>query len=317
MKFFKMVYFTKEGKGIDEKEPQKRAFFRFWSRFWEKRYSIIGANFLYLLGGIISLAIASFVFFISISLFVNLDGTDNILGVLLESQETSYFATEGLLIIMALFAVFFTCIPVFAVGPLYAGLAFLLRSFVTEEPVFLWHDFKTKTKTNFKLSTKVGITNAIAGFLLVIDGAAYFAISNNSSGFFSDVPNFMLVIAITIIIFLTVLLLMVNLYVYPIMVTFNITFKQLYKNALIFSLIRWIPNLLMLILNAVIVALPFFIIILNSALYVPALLYIVITPAFIGFLNNFYVNSAIRKYLLDNEEADKSEDMQESENVAY
>ena len=55
MKLFKFLDFTKDGKGIEKDAPQKRAFFRFWSRFWEKRYRLIGANFLYLPSAIISL----------------------------------------------------------------------------------------------------------------------------------------------------------------------------------------------------------------------------------------------------------------------
>jgi uncharacterized membrane protein YesL len=104
---------------------------------------------------------------------------------------------------------------------------------------------------------------------------------------------------------------MVNLYVYPIMVTFNVTYKQLYKNAVILSLLRWIPNLLILILNAVLIALPFLFMFGNSTLVISTVLYIFFTPAFIGFLNNFYVNNTIKKYLIDNESADKSKEITE------
>lgn len=309
-----MVYFTKEGKGIDKGEPQKRAFFRFWSRFWEKRYSIIKSNLLYLVAGLLSLAIASIVIFFALSLFAALDGDESAIGLLLQNKQgASDISREVLIIIVAFTALFTTAIPIFAIGPLYAGFTYLLRSFVTENPVFIWHDFKTKTRSNFKLGLKVGLTNFAAGFFLMVDAAAYMAISNNSQGQFSNVPSFILFIAIAVILFLALLLLMANLYVYPIMVTFHVSYKQLYKNAIILSLLRWIPNLLMIILNAVVIAFPFLFMFRNSSLFVPTILYIFITPAFMGFLNNFYVSNTIKKYLIDNVSADKSNETTKEE----
>ncbi|HOA32818.1 MAG: DUF624 domain-containing protein [Clostridiaceae bacterium] len=310
MKLFKLD-FNKDGKGIEKDAPQKRAFFRFWIRFWEKRYSIIGANFLYLPSAIISLFVATLIFLVAASLFVTLEGSDNAIAQFLQNKETTEMARQTIVTVIAFTAITTTVIPIFAVGPLYAGFTYLLRSFVTENPVFLWHDFKTKTRSNFKLGLKVGLTNFLAGFFLMVDAAAYMAISNNSQGQFSNVPSFILFVAIAVILFLSLLLMMVNLYVYPIMVTFNVTYKQLYKNAVILSLLRWIPNLLILILNAVLIALPFLFMFGNSTLVISTVLYIFFTPAFIGFLNNFYVNNTIKKYLIDNESADKSKEITE------
>jgi len=309
LKLFKFLDFTKDGKGIEKDAPQKRAFFRFWSRFWEKRYRLIGANFLYLPSAIISLFVATLVFLVAASLFVTLEGSDNAISQFLQNRESATeMARQTIIIVIAFTAIITTVVPIFAVGPFYAGFTYLLRSIVTENPVFLWHDFKTKARSNFKLGLKVGLTNFVAGFFLMVDAAAYMAISNNSQGQFSNVPSFILFIAIAVILFLSLLLMMVNLYAYPIMVTFNVTYKQLYKNAIILSLIRWIPNLLILILNAVLIALPFLFMFGNSTLVIPTVLYIFITPAFIGFLNNFYVNNTIQKYLIDNESADKSKE---------
>ena len=67
---------------------------------------------------------------------------------------------------------------------------------------------------------------------------------------------------------------------------------------------------MILILNAVLIALPFLFMFGNSTLVIPTVLYIFITPAFIGFLNNFYVNNTIKKYLIDNESADKPKKLQ-------
>ena len=87
MKLFKFLDFTKDGKGIEKDAPQKRAFFRFWSRFWEKRYRLIGANFLYLPSAIISLFVATLVFLVAASLFVTLEGSDNAISQFLQNRN--------------------------------------------------------------------------------------------------------------------------------------------------------------------------------------------------------------------------------------
>lgn len=305
MKFFNLVNFTKEGKGVEKDEPQKRAFFRFWIRVWEKRYSLIGSNLLYLLSGILSGAIIAVVYYFALALFAALDGGEGSISMLLKGNGDTDL-TRAVFMLLAFLVIYLTTVPVFAVGPFYSGFTFLLRSFVREQPVFLWTDFISKTRSNLKLSLKVCLTNAAIGSVLMIDAAAYMAISNNRSGNFGNVPPFLMFIVIAVLLFLSVLFLMVNLYIYPIVVTFNVSYKQLYKNAVILSLIRWIPNLLILILDAAIIALPILLIAGDFGFYVPIFLYVFITPAFIGFINNFYVNSTIQKYLIDNVAADKS-----------
>ncbi len=304
MKFFKMVYFTKEGKGVDKQEPQKRAFFRFWIRAFEKRYKLIGANILYVFSNLLGVAFAIFALYLALSLYVTLDGSDSDMASVLTGQNSD--ALRAVIMLATFIVVYFTSIPVFATGPAQAGLNFLLRSFVKEAPVFIWTDFSSKAKSNFKLSLKVSITNAIAGFFLMLDAATYLAISNNSTGAFSGVPSFILFFVVMMIVFFTLLLLMINMYIYPIIVTFKVTYRQLYKNAFILSLIRWLPNLGILILEAVMIAFPILIAPGHSGLYVPLILYVFLTPAFFGFLNNFYVNSTIQKYLIDNPAADHS-----------
>ena len=306
MKFIKMVHFTKEGKGIDKDAPPKRAFFRYIELFWRKRFKLIGTNVLYVIFNILMTALVIAIMYILSSLSLTITGTTNIGEWMSDQLNADTFYR-----VILIGAMMFTCIPIFATGPFQAGFTYLLKSFVKEEPVFLWTDFSTKARSNKKLSLKVGLINGIIGFLLILDAVVYVSIANESTGIYANIPTFLLFIAAVFIIFGFALFFMMNLYIYPMIVTFHITLKQLYKNAFIFAFIKWLPNMLILIADLLIIAVPLFLIPGTAAFYVSGILFVFITPAWIGFTNNFYVYPIIKKYMIDNEAADKSEHKKE------
>ena len=98
-----------------------------------------------------------------------------------------------------------------------------------------------------------------------------------------------------------------NLYIYPMMVTFRLTLKQVYKNAAIFALIKWLPNLAILLLTAASILIPLLFIDGYFAFIVSILLYVLIAPAFMSFLHTFYVYPTLKFYMIDNPNADKSQ----------
>ena len=97
-------------------------------------------------------------------------------------------------------------------------------------------------------------------------------------------------------------------YMYPMIVTFKLTLKQLYKNAMLFAFLKWLPNLGILLLDAVIVFIPLFFINGDWSLYISLILYALITMSFIGFINMSYTYPTIKKCLIDNYKADKSKE---------
>ncbi len=304
MKFFNMVRFTKEGRGVEKDVPPKRAFFRFWELVWRKRYKMMGANLLYTAFNLVAIFLVGCIFYVAVSLYHAMGGEGTTLLAFLEGQDV---LQDFLFRCLTFFVVFFTSMPIFAIGPFRAGFAYILKSYVKEEPVFLWTDFSTKARSNKKLSIQVCLINALAGFVLMIDFAVYLAISVNTSGAFTGVSTGILFVISLILFFAFFMLLMMNLYLYPMMVTFRVTFKQLYKNAMIFALIKWIPNLLIVLLQVVLIGLPIFLIPGVFAYYVTLFLYVLLTPVFCGFLQTFYVYPVFKKYLIENPLADKSQ----------
>ncbi len=298
MGLFKVDY-TKEGPGIDKNAPPKRAFFRYFELLWAKRFKIFQGNILYFGFNLITLLIVFVILYYLSSFAFTLTGRD--MSILEDPNMSDTFYR-----ILLTISFIFTAVPIFALGPVRAGLNFLSKSYVKGEPVFTWTDFSTKMRSNRKLGFKVGLINGIIGFFLLLDSLVYLLMSYDTQGVFSKIPGIVLFMAALFIIFGFALFFMMNLFIYPMMVTFNITLKQLYKNAFIFAMIRWLPNLLILLLDAVVIILPLWFIPGQASFYVSILLYIALTPAFVDFTNTFYAYPLIKKFMIDNPLADKS-----------
>lgn len=304
MNLFKINY-AKEGPGIDKNAPPKKAFFRYWELLWRKRFKLIQANLLYFAFNLVVLLVVLAILYVLFSLSLTLTGTD------IDSLAGSDLYVDTFYRMIILVAFMCTSIPIFTMGPVRAGLSYLTKSFVKEEPVFTWTDFSTKMRSNKKLGFKVGLINGIVGFFLLLDAVVYMVMLNDTSGIFANVPVILLFIAALFIIFGFALFFMMNLYIYPMIVTFNITLKQLYKNAFIFAMIRWLPNLLILIWDLAIIAIPLLFIPGTMSFYITIALYVFITPALIDVTNTFYTYPTIKKFMIDNPVADKSEKKKE------
>ncbi len=305
MNLFKKLY-LKEGKGIDKDEPEKRAFFRFWEIVWLKRFKLVAINLLYFVCNLIPTVLAAVSYMVAVAFYFTVTH-----GVSVTQAIETSRRPEGAwsLFFMGLFFVtgLFTLIPVFSAGPCYAGLTFITRSFVKREPVFLWTDFRGKTRSNRALGLKAMLINAFLGFVLMIGVAFYLSCSSQKSNLGQLLPNWMLYIVVAVVVFAFFLFLAMNLYIYPMIVTFRLTLKQLYKNAAIFAVIKWLPNLGILLLTAACILVPLLFIEGYFAFIISLLLYALIAPAFMSFLHTFYVYPTLKRYMIDNTKADKSQ----------
>ena len=143
----------------------------------------------------------------------------------------------------------FLCLPVITFGPAQAGMTYIFRNYSREEHAFIWSDFKEHGLKNFKQSMIVGTINLLVTVVVLIDIYIYLKMPSD---------NLIITIASTLIIVAFVIFMMMSMYLYPMMVTFKLTIKQLYKNAFLFAIMKLIPNLLILILCIAIVVLSFY-----------------------------------------------------------
>jgi len=287
--FFGLFDYTREGPGVPKDAPPKSRFRIFFEVLGRKFWNIVKVNMLF---GIFN--IPAIIFLAVFAGYLQLLLTQNA-GLSPEDMVSNLFF--GTIPLMSIFI----CLPLITVGPAQAGMTYILRNYSREEHAFIWVDFKEHALKNFKQSMIVGLINTVFTVLVILD--IYFYLN-----FRTD--NLLIVAASAFIIVAFVIFMMMSMYIYPMMVTFDLTIKQLYKNAFLFAIMKFFPNLLILV---VIFVLLFF------SFYYPVIgyiLFIFITMGLISFITNFYVYSKIDKYMIQPVKETNNEDNgDEIENV--
>lgn len=269
--FFGLFDYTKEGPGVPKDAPPKSRFRIFFEVLGRKFWNIVKINIMF---GIFNIPAIIFLFLFSGYLQLLLTQNSG-----LNPEEMAQSLFFGTIPLMAIFI----CLPLITVGPAQAGMTYVLRNYSREEHAFIWGDFKEHALKNFKQSMIVSIINTIVTVLVIMD--IYFYLSYRTD-------NLLITAASAFIILAFIIFMMMSMYIYPMMVTFDLTIKQLYKNAFLFAIMKFFPNLLILIVIFVLLFFSFYYPILGY------LLFIFITMGLTSFITNFYVYSKIDKYMI-------------------
>ena len=270
--------FEKAGPGVDPDAPQKRSFFRFFELFFRKFTRFIKVNLMYCLVMIPTfLVVFAMLFIASTGLF-----GENV------SVEDSVYAT---------FIVSFFCtnlfVTIFGMGPATAGITYIMRNFAREEHAWIWSDFKDTFKSNFKQATAVYLINLVMLVICYV-GLMFYSQAGGAIGYLKYVMYMIIVIFA-----------MMNMYIYPMMITFKLKLKDIYRNALLFAVGKLPANLLILFLVIFVhIGLPIIAVLYLGqyfliSLIVLGLLEIVLTQSFTAFMVNFNVYPKMKKYMLD------------------
>lgn len=187
------------------------------------------------------------------------------------------------------------CIPVLTNGLANVGLTNVCRNTARDKHSFGLIDFFETIKKNFKQSLAAGIINALIYALLIFDLC-----------FFRGLTGTMGVIGNGVALALLVTFIMMNFYLWTLIITFNYTLKQAYSISfkLVFlnfkgSFLCLFVNFLILVANVVILfVMPSAKAFLLTFLIEAALL-MVIYPGFNGLLVQFCTFSSIKKFIID------------------
>ena len=170
----------------------------------------------------------------------------------------------------------FACAPIVTIGPATAGLTYVLRNFSQGKPVFFMSDFLEKCKDHFKTAFFVTIIDALVAVLIYL-----------SFMFWSDpsinIPSFFRPLALVVTFLVAYLLVCMNLYIFPMMVSFDLPLGKLIKNSLILSMYKIWQNLAMILFALAIAVLCFIL----GLLAVPVILTLVFS--LICLFNNFRI----------------------------
>lgn len=262
--FFNNLHSPAPGKGVSKSEPQKNAFFEFFSILKEKFWNISLLNLMFVAVLIPVALICS-----GLGAFIN------------------RFTGFAPLIILSF-------LPVVLLSPVWAAVTRITRDYTRREPCFFWQDFKGCVKNNWKQCLAVSLLSYLVFMLLIIAIPFYWA--NLASGWWYAIPFGACVMVGIVFVFM-------QYYLYMMIVTLDLKLRELFKNALIFSFACLFRNLFMtMVLLAFTLAagLLVFYSFIFPILFVFSL--VLIAGMFFGlvsFFISFNVFPQIQKYILD------------------
>ncbi len=259
--------YSKPGPGIEKDAPEKNRFFLFFELFFTKISNLITINFVYMLTML-----------------------PLILGVALSVDfKSSPFKFTGDIVGMALIIV-----SIFTSFPMTAGFTFVLRNMQRREHAWIVRDMFKHAKLNYKKAAVNGAVQIVAYFLFYTAFITYrFSIKG-----YMGLSLSMLILVITLI------FIWMQYYVNIMIVTFDLTLRQIYKNALLFAIAKLPMNLLVTIICTLLL--------IGMSIYpvIGALLAMIISFSLLGFITVFCVYPAIDKTMIS-----AQKDSENGENV--
>lgn len=220
-KMMNSFYYGKSGKGDFRKEdlPQNR-----WQLFWAMlriRFSALcRLNLVNMLVWLPMMLVVMMIFLSWLSgmaTAVDAD-TQEAMAEFANMQQSLIFT--GLLMLIP-------CIAI--TGPFSAGAAYVTRNWARDEHAFVWSDFKDAVKANWKQALVISTITSIMPFLIYVCWTFYGQMAQQQTLFI--VPQ-VLTLMLGVIWSLTLI------YIYPLMVTYKLSLKNLLRNALLLSVGR-------------------------------------------------------------------------------
>lgn len=139
-------------------------------------------------------------------------------------------AAAGALVQQQIMSLCLWAIPCLAIlGPVKAGVVYVTRNWSRDEHAFIWSDFKDAVKENWKQALGVSLISSLLPVIVYV-GYRFYGQQSASNVIFV-VPQMLLVV-------LAAVWALGCTFMYPMMVTYKVTFGQLIKNSLVLAVGR-------------------------------------------------------------------------------
>ncbi|MGN1135808.1 MAG: YesL family protein [Oscillospiraceae bacterium] len=181
------------------------------------------------------------------------------------------------------------CIPIVTLGPAIAGMTKVLRNYRLEKNAFIFHEFWKGFSKNLKQSVPVGLLDLLFTVSAIAALQVYPAMYKNSG-------SIIYIILCVISVSFALTLLMMNFYIFPMIVATDLSLANIIKNSFFLTCVGLKKNIITLLIVAVIV----FILGITILLHPVSAIIIPIWPiSFLGFLIMFNSYPLIQKYVID------------------
>lgn len=233
---------NKDGKGVEKDDeiiadnPSLKNFFVLLGRKLNQILTVnlmmVAGNFplffaLFVIGGYLSLHTTSPYYLAyaplrSVVMFDPSPATSALWSVF-SRQASVTILTTGDYILLGLAA-----LAILTFGPVRVGVTYIHRNIVRGEPVFLWHDFWYCIKRNLRQALIYGIIDVLISGLIIYD--IIFFNLNYGSSMMIDIMFFMSLVLGLIYAFMRI-------YIYLMLITFDLSIVKMFKNALSFTVL--------------------------------------------------------------------------------
>lgn len=304
------------GPGVYIDDPQDGPVVSFFKTYGSKFFLLCVFNLIFVVANIPAILISCFVggFLIPwISPALSIDKLTETLSAIFKDSSSDPASIPAmadqlywLLIIISAFALAGMLLIVF--GPLQAAFSYVYRNFARRNVSFYWQDFTKAFKDNWKQSLIASIISIIITLVLVFNIVFYSTVYTGVGG-----TPIAVVFAVLLFFFMCV-----QLYVYQMIVSLELSLPKIYKNALIFTIIRLFPTLgIVLIQLLVVLVIPLLLVSIGLGIGVSITIafYFTVAFAFAHFLGNYFAWFQIDKYIVAPQQ-NKSEDENAAEEIS-
>lgn len=286
----------KEGKGVQKRNPDEPRLKLFFELLFRKLWNLFKLNLLYLVT-----AIPTFVVMMVVSGLITSRITENYMPLLAQAMglaapdmANSEYAMYVILIDILLRMFISLVVTVFwGMGPVTAGYTYIQRNYAREEHAWLLSDFFGKTKENFRQALAVWAIDLAAFVLLTV-----------ALLFYSELSGALSYMAY-LIVFIMLIYTIMHFYIYPCMVTFKLSVKNIFRNSLIFTFSEGPRNILLVLVLAVLhIGIPYVILAAGASLLAVGIFVLVevcLLVAVSGFIVNFAVYPSIERCIREAE----------------
>lgn len=233
--------YSKPGPGVEKDAPKKKGIFLYFELFFRKFWKLLQANLLYFACSIPMLLIFFLFYWIFLMPYLSALIQEMVVGAATETMDEATLSATYLYMFGTVFSVIMTLL--WGSGPASAPYAYIMRCVTREEHAWLWSDFKEKFKENFKQAIVVSLIDIVVLFLGTTAIRFYFIM-------YREHHAAIYLVLCSLVCVVSLIYTFMHYYIYQLMVTFENSLRQLYRNALILAVGFFPMNLILTAISA-------------------------------------------------------------------
>jgi len=197
--------------------------------------------------------------------------------------------TDAELVMQMLKQTLVFCIPCFGIAGIgMTGIVYIARNWARDEHAWVWSDYIDTIKTNWKQGLILGLGNGLLIAVMVNAGIFYAVNTHINSWFYA--------LGWTMVVLLAVLA-MINIYIWPMIITYDLKLTQQIKNAVVLALGRLPFSLLFLVITLLPGVVGLLFMQYQYVALVVFLYYALFGFAFHAFINVSYTNAVFDRFI--------------------